>query len=531
MFGLVVFIFSAFLMLFLGSVVLVHGVKDRVNRVFFEWVVLSVAWMVSNYLETAPYLNHETRSWLLRTDFASAVLAAAFISVFVRAFINRRSSSLDLLKYAAPAAVFSALSYTPWILVQVTFNRADQIAFVQGWAFYLYAAAVIFYFSYPYVLLLSARRRLPEVQQAQIGAISKGLALTAVVAVSVNLFMQDYLPPALFRIGVYSVIFLAIGVAWAIVRHEFLRIRLVVVEMLLLGILATILAKVVTSGSVTDVIVNVTIFLVMLVLGFAMVRSFLNEERQRENLQLLDDHLEKSNQRLLELDDLKNTMLSVASHQLRGPLGGIRGYLTMMKEGDLGPVTENQREALAMNLNVLSRLLGAVETFLDIGALEAGKVNLRFETVALDEVLTGIVDEFVAPMRRKGLVLNYECQAKRPVLAHVDADKVQHIVFNIIDNAMKYTELGSVSVTLDVAGGEAVVKVADTGPGLSPADLSQLFHKFERGHFVTDKGGSGLGLYVVKMLTEMQHGRVQVESAGVGQGTVFSVTFPLAKKP
>jgi signal transduction histidine kinase len=501
---------------------------------FFVWVLFSVIWMVANYMENVSFFSFITRSVLLRADFAAAAMASGFIPVFISSFIDRKASLKKTLRYAIPAVILAGMSFTKLTLSRIQLSSDGDIMFAGGVGFYFYAAAVIFYFIYPYYLLSRVHFSTASTQHAQISAISKGLALTAVVALTVNLFLQNYLSVELFRIGVYSVLFLAIGVSWAIVKHEFLRIRFVVVEVLLLGILSTMLARVVMSAfapkvSMTEVTANSVMFLVMLILGFAMVRSFLNEERQRENLQLLDDSLEKTNKHLLELDVLKNTMLSVAAHQLRGPLGGVRGYLTMMRDGDLGPISDKQSEALSMNLNVLSRLMNAVETFLDIGMLEAGKVSLRLETVALDDLVAAIVEEFDAPMRRKGLALSFRCLAAKPVLVNVDPDKTKHVIFNIIDNAMKYTEIGSVSVTLEVKDASAKVRVTDTGPGLSAEELAHLFQKFERGQFVPDRGGSGLGLYVVKMLTEMQGGHVQAESAGVGQGAVFSVTFPLAK--
>lgn len=529
MFGLTVFLFVSLLMLFLGSVVLVHQLNSRINRLFFAWTVFCVFWMVTNYLENVPWFSLGARNFFLRTDFASAMLAVGFVMLFAINYVRPSVKVSTLIKYFAPAVVLAISSYTSLIISHIGITKSGEIGFAQEFGFYVYALFVIAYFAIPCVVLWRARRFAQPAQRPQLTSIAIGTSLTAVVSLTVNLFLQNYISAEWFRVGIYAVIFFVVGVFWAIVRHEFLRIRLVVVELLLLGILATIMARVVTSASVVDIVMNIAVFLVMLVLGFAMVRSFLNEERQREKLQVLNASLEKSNQDLLKLDNLKNTMLSVASHQLRGPLGGIRGYLTMMKEGDLGAINDNQREVLAMNLNVLSRLLSAVETFLDIGMLESGKISLHLETVALDETISNIIEEFVAPMRRKGLAMSYECLAQRPVLARVDADKVQHIVFNVVDNALKYTERGSVRVTLETVEGMAVVKIVDTGPGMSAADLAHLFHKFERGHFVTDKGGSGLGLYVVKMLAEMQGGRVKAESAGVGQGTVFTLTFPLAK--
>jgi signal transduction histidine kinase len=262
--------------------------------------------------------------------------------------------------------------------------------------------------------------------------------------------------------------------------------------------------------------------------GFLLIRSVRDEVRRREEVQRLAAELAASNKRLRQLDELKSTMVSIASHQIRGPLGGMRGYLTMFRDGDLGPLTDKQKDIVKMNINVLTRLLNAVETFLDITRLEAGKMLLKKEVLPLDEAVKDVVDEFRVMAEKKGLRLICEIDAPSPVWVEFDPEKIKHVIFNLVDNAMKYTEKGSVTARVKVVGKEVLFEVSDTGMGVPPDDLHRLFGKFERGELVVDRGGSGLGLYVVKMLTELQGGRVWVSSPGVGKGATFSVALPLS---
>ncbi len=529
MLSLTIALFVAFLMLFLGVVVFVHNPRGQVNRRFFLWVAFIVAWMAFNYLENLSRFSLSVRAFFLRADFASGVLAAGFLLLFVLTFIRPKLSGRLQALVFLPSCILAVLSFTRWQLARIFLAPTGEIQFAEGPVFNAYALVVIICFILPCILLLLERHRALPAQRPQMTAIAVGLILTTVGSLTVNLFLQNVLSVEWFRLGIYSMLFFVIGVAWAIARHRFLQIRFVLIEILLLGILATLLARALVSKDWPEAAVNVGSFAIMLVLGFAMIRSFLNEERQRQELQALAQELTASNQRLRRLDDLKTTMVSIASHQIRGPLGGIRGYLTMFRDGDLGALTDSQKEIVTLNLNVTTRLLNAVETFLDITKLESGKITLRKEVLPFDEVIADVVEEFRLPFQKKHLELELAYVCPRPVLVEFDPEKIQHVIFNLIDNAMKYTEEGNVTVRLRCEKGEAIFEVADTGMGIPPGDAARLFGKFERGELTVDRGGSGLGLYVVKMLTEMQGGRVWASSPGVGRGSVFSVALPLAR--
>jgi signal transduction histidine kinase len=266
-----------------------------------------------------------------------------------------------------------------------------------------------------------------------------------------------------------------------------------------------------------------------LIVGAIIAKYAFTESSRHEEIQHLSLELSASNKRLRHLDELKTTMVAIATHQLRGALGGIRGYMTMFSEGDFGPLTEKQEEIAKLNVNVTTRLLNSVETFLDITTLEAGRLELRKEVLPFDSVVAEVVDEFRITAKKKGLELAFIVDGQRPVWADIDSEKIKHVVFNLIDNAVKFTMQGKIVVVLRCEGREAILEVADTGTGITPADARVLFGKFERGELVTDRGGAGLGLYVVKMLTELHGGRVWASSGGPGKGTTFSIALPRAR--
>ena len=316
---------------------------------------------------------------------------------------------------------------------------------------------------------------------------------------------------------------------YAIFRRHMLDVKVVSAEMFSAALLFVSALQIFLSSTTESFVLHILTFLAVGLFALLFIRSVREEVRRREEIQRLASELSASNKRLRQMDDLKSTMVSIASHQIRGPLGGIRGYLTMFRDGDLGALTDKQKEIVTLNLNVTTRLLNAVETFLDITKLESGKITLRKEVLPLDDAVTDVVEEFKLPAQKKGLALTLSFGCPRPVWVEFDPEKIKHVIFNLIDNAMKYTEAGRIDVRIRCDRREAVFEVIDTGMGIPAQDVSRLFGKFERGELVIDRGGSGLGLYVVKMLTEMQGGRVWASSPGVGQGSTFSVALPLAK--
>jgi len=162
--------------------------------------------------------------------------------------------------------------------------------------------------------------------------------------------------------------------------------------------------------------------------------------------------------------------------------------------------------------------LNAVETFLDITKIESGKLFAPQGKAAARRAVENVVKEFQLPASKKGIALSLAYQCRGPVWRSIsDPEKIGHVIFNLVDNALKYTEQGAINAVVSVRKGEAIFEVTDTGMGIPPEDVARLFGKYERGELALDRGGSGLGLYVVKMLTEMQGGRVWAVSPGPGK--------------
>lgn len=245
------------------------------------------------------------------------------------------------------------------------------------------------------------------------------------------------------------------------------------------------------------------------------------------HLQRTTKQLRAANRHLHELDEMKTEFLSIASHQLRTPLAVVKGYIGMLKGGMLGPLAEKQTETLGRMEAGTEQLIMLVNHLLDVSRIEANRLQVRLERVDIGSTLDTLVKFLHAKADEKHLALNFVLPEKI-IAANVDPEKVKEVFMNLLDNAIKYTDVGSVTVEVREDGHNVIVTVRDTGHGLTEKDMSHLFEKFVTGSASQKvKTTTGLGLYVCKKLTEAMQGTVTAESAGVEGGSTFTVTFPL----
>lgn len=250
-------------------------------------------------------------------------------------------------------------------------------------------------------------------------------------------------------------------------------------------------------------------------LGIAVQKAQLYEEMEK-----LASDLTKSNK-------VKDEFLSVMSHELRTPLNVVMGYTGMIKDRLLGEINPQQEEALGKVIGGANDQLAIVNNILHATVLETEKINIESHEVSLEDFFNQLRWGYEAPINKK-LTLNWDYPSDLPAIK-IDGGKLKQILQNLIDNAMKFTDKGSVTISARIkdAGKQVEFKVADTGVGIPKEALPFIFEKFRQVDSSETRlyGGVGLGLYIVKKLTELLRGKVEVESEP-GEGSVFTVTIP-----
>ncbi len=232
-----------------------------------------------------------------------------------------------------------------------------------------------------------------------------------------------------------------------------------------------------------------------------------------------------------EVDRMKTEFVSMVSHELRTPLTSIKGYIDLLQAGEVGEVSEEQREFLDIIKTNADRLVELINDLLDLSRIEAGRIELKRKAVDLGRLIHQVTHSLKPLMtaKQQHLTLNLD-PAMPPVWG--DADRVTQILTNFVSNAYKYTPAGgTLTIATRTLFNKVLVDVQDTGIGLSADEQKQLFTKFFRAknRATQEVSGTGLGLAITRSLVEMHGGEITVTSAP-GQGSTFSFTLPIAQQ-
>ena len=248
-------------------------------------------------------------------------------------------------------------------------------------------------------------------------------------------------------------------------------------------------------------------------------------------LEKSNSNLEVANEKLKGLDKLKTEFVSLASHQLRSPLTAIKGYTSMLLEGDYGDINKEAKETIERVMESSNNLTIVVEDLLNISKIESGGMKYEMIKFDLGELVLHTSKELSITAEKKGLKLICNVSEKDNYFVNADKDKIRQVLVNLIDNGMKYTPNGEIITDLKKDNNKIILSIKDTGVGVSPEAKKNLFEKFSRGDGAKlNAGGSGLGLYLVKEILKAHGGRVWVDSEGVGKGSTFSVELDEVKE-
>jgi signal transduction histidine kinase len=228
-----------------------------------------------------------------------------------------------------------------------------------------------------------------------------------------------------------------------------------------------------------------------------------------------------------QLEQMKDDFVGTVSHELRTPLTAIKGFIELVSDGDVGPLTEGQREFLQIASRNADRLGSLINDLLDVNRIDSQRLEIRSEPTNLAAVLEDVVATFRPMAQSKGLAFQTRIDRLPPILG--DGPRLVQVFTNLVSNAIKYTPGGEVGLRARVAQNGVEIVIHDTGIGLSPDEQGQLFTKFFRARnpIVTDSGGTGLGLVIAKAIVEKHHGTIEVASVA-GEGTRFRVVLPIA---
>jgi signal transduction histidine kinase len=276
----------------------------------------------------------------------------------------------------------------------------------------------------------------------------------------------------------------------------------------------------------------------VVIFGVLLIRSVIKEVRQREKMEQMAKELEKAygiekeaRVKIQELGEAKTQFIMATQHHLRTPLTSMRGYIDLILTGSYGKVPPKVKNAIFKLQISTVRLLRIVNELLDVSQFQLGKKVVSLQPgVQIEPILKEVIEELRFTAETKGIYLKFQEPEEKMPAIQADVEKLKVVLFNLIDNGLKYTNKGGVTIKLQVSDGKVRIISEDTGIGIPKERLGTLFDSaFERGQEAKKvfSAGRGIGLYVSSQIIKAHNGRVWAESEGAGKGTTFYVELPV----
>jgi signal transduction histidine kinase len=536
----IILISVAFLNLALGGSVLFHNSRSVVSRWFALFAFGLAAWSFGMMMYgTGPEDWQTVYWWSLILHFAGAFIAFTFLHFSLVYPEEKMPVSLwwHVVFFIPVIFIFYFLFIDKQIIVDLKFfSNNRQLIYGPWYSFYF-----VYFFMYMGGASFTLLRKsfiVEGIEKKQIRSVFWGTLVPLICAGVINMFMAAWGDFKYAWTGPVFLLMVVIFIAYAIIKLKFLDVKVITTEIFAIFLALVAFEEIFMARSFEELIVRMIIFAITLIFAILLIRSVLNEVRRREEMEKLTEELKlttkklaKANKELERLDEAKSEFLSIASHQLRTPSTIIKGYISMMLEGSFGKAPKLIKDNLNKIYLSNERLLNLIETLLNISRIESGRIEFNVQPINLVAVIEPIVSDFQKKAKERGLKLEFLPEKNVPE-ALADREKTKEVISNLIDNSLKYTKQGEVTVGLHQESRSVVFTCQDTGIGIDSEDVPRLFNKFVRGKGMMQvyTEGTGLGLYFARMVIENMGGRIWAESPGKEKGSKFSFSLPLADK-
>lgn len=507
-----------------------NNYKNKINQSFGIFAFFISFWPFTLLFfrnVSLPYAE----LWMRMSYIAAAGIALSFW-FFTHYFpTERKRTFLNRTLPLILTMILVGLFLKPGFLIKDVIELADGSRTVisewLGHILYSFYFVGLFFSAIGFLRLNFHNTQGPIKQQSRI--LFYGVLFSGVFGVLFNLI----LPSPVFQnfsyiyIGPLFTFVFILAVSYAVAKHQLMNIRALATEFFVVVLFLLSLVQLILVRSWSEFILR-TIFSSLIVLfGGLLINNVIQEVRRREQITNLAHSLEQANLQLKELDRQKTEFLSIATHQLRTPLSIIKGYISLIAEGAYGQPTKKMSQILDNIDKSNEHLVKLIDEFLNITRIEQGRTKYNFALTNLNDIVGEVAIELGEKIKEKKLKLSWQPN-KQVKNIEVDGEKIRHVIFNFIDNAIKYTNKGEIKINLEKDAKGLIFTVHDHGLGFSEIDQVNFFQKFYRGQNVkeTNVTGTGLGLFVCRKFVEAHNGRVWAKSPGLHKGSEFGFWIP-----
>ncbi|MBU6214806.1 HAMP domain-containing histidine kinase [Patescibacteria group bacterium] len=500
----------------LGFSIYFSDTKNSTSRSFLLFAIVSIFWSITNFASaraTDPILL----LWLIRLVLFFAIWHAFSFFILAQQFpepkpILQKKAFLGFLSWTA---IISIIALTPFVYESVV-TIDSMITTKTGPGIALFGLSVFWFVGAGIWTLARKLFRSKGIERNQMEFVFTGMIMTFIFLIIFN-----FLFPALLNIstlvpfgGLFLLPFI-VGTAYAILRYRLFDLRVALFGLLTFMLATATFFDVILANSITLVLYRVVELLLVLVAGILLIRNIIHEFR-------LEKELRQTNER-------QETLIHFIGHEVKGFLTKDMGVFAALLEGDYGTLPEELNPFVTQALAQTRQGADSVANILKAANLKKGTVTYTKEPFDLKEVVAAAVEKEKLIAERKGLTLSFT--ADEGGSYRMVGDKAQindHVIRNIISNAINYTPTGSIAVSLRRDGEKVALEVKDSGIGITDEDKKKLFT--EGGHgkdsIKTNVHSTGYGLYIAKQIIEAHGGTITASSEGEGKGATFVVKFP-----
>ena len=521
--GLINFVASVFL----GAFVFRRAEDKKVGKMFAIFCFFVAFWSFGYMFWPLSGSKESVLFWFQFSHIGASFISVAFLH-FIITWLKKKSIFYKFVVSLAYASslFFASQTFFPQFILDIVPKFSMEYWPVPGYLYYFYLIHFFGFFLFSIILLLVEHYKEGfSPKRVQMRLVLLGILL-AFFGGSTNYFLWfDINIPPFGNVLVCSYVILT---AFAIIKYQLSSIKLFLAQFLTVSIWILVLAQLFFAKSISNyVLVFLTLFIAV-IFGIFLIKSVKSEIQKKEELKKMSDELARKDDELRKLDNAKSEFISIASHQLRTPLTAIKGFISLLLEGSYGELKKEHADVLNKIYLSNERLIRLVEDLLNISRIESGRVEYKYNKVDLKKVCEEVIDTFTIRAKDKGLHLELEDKEKEISKIYTDKEKIREVISNLIDNAIKYTPGGKVTVRAYRKRDFLRVEVIDTGIGIPKGEAKYLFNKFSRGKDTNrlNTSGTGLGLYVGRSMIESLGGKIWAESDGEGKGSKFVVELP-----
>lgn len=526
----IAFLVTSYSSVIFALIILARGKNSHFNILYGLTNVAIVIWALGRYKLLGADSLESARFWTHILYYGSILVHILFIHVII-VFLNKESKRKYILIFFYLNAIFLILLNT----IDFIFDKHLFIKSIEPFMFFswfergstlynLHLLNELVIPSWALFEMLIAYNKVEPLKKSQLKLIIISSVFGFIGGNTIVLPIYGY---NVVPIGVWFVPLNFLIMTYAIFRYGLISLRIIFTELFSFALIITFLVQTTFAETIEELAFRSLFLIITTIFVYLLIKSVYKEVEAREEIEHLAKDLANANERLKELDKLKSEFVSIASHQLRSPLTAIKGYASLIKDGSFGPVSAGVGEAIDKIFQSSQSLVLMVEDFLNISRIEQGRMKYEMSQMELSILVKEIIDELKPTVEKAGLSLTFSTDKQPPYFVKADKTKIRQVINNLIDNSVKYTPKGSISVTLSKkpAQGKILFAVSDTGIGIDAGTLPHLFSKFTRAKDANKVNviGTGLGLYIVKEIIQGHGGRVWAESAGKDQGSTFYV--------